>query len=206
MLMEYAVPAPAKVDVGHQVPDNVSRQFREVLRRRVQRALSAIRREWDQHASEQSIVGALITRLGFSFESGNWRVSVRPQEFSSQVKEPLLGADVGWRVEVRSQDGTTTKALWMQAKRTERVDPDPFTLKDFSEQFAKMERRTDAAYGLILNRYDVVVANRTTKSTLDGALYEAVVCLRGDRSTDVIAETLNSKYVVDIEVDGTTPP
>lgn len=94
----------------------------------------------------------------------------------------------------------------MQAKRTERVDPDPFTLKDFSEQFAKMERRTDAAYGLILNRYDVVVANRTTKSTLDGALYEAVVCLRGDRSIDVIAETLNSKYVVDIEVDGTTPP
>jgi hypothetical protein len=206
MLLEYSVPTFTKEDLGQHVPENVRRMFREVLRRKIQRALLRVRRDWDQHASEQSVVGALITRLGFAFEFGGWRVSLRPQEFSSQVKEPLVGADVGWRIEIRSQDGATTKAMWMQAKRTELVDPDPFTLKDFAEQFAKMERRTEAAYGLILSRYDVAVVNRTSKSTLDNALFEAVGCHRGDRSRSVIAETLNSKYVVDIEIDGTKPP
>jgi hypothetical protein len=52
------------------------------------------------------------------------------------------------RIEIHGEEGTTTKALWMQAKRTERRDPDAFTLKDFPEQFSKMEKRTDAAYGL----------------------------------------------------------
>lgn len=206
VLMEYAVAPSSKDDLGLLVPLGVRLKFRDILRRKVQRALQPIRRRWEQHASEQSIVGALITRLAFSFEFENWRVSMTPQEFSSQVKEPLLGADIGWRIEIRFKDDITTKALWMQAKRTERIDRDPFSLKDFAEQFSKMERHTEAAYGLILSRQDVSVVNRTSKTTLEHMLFEAIGCQCGDRSREVIAETLNSKYVVDIELDGTPPP
>jgi hypothetical protein len=79
--------------------------------------------------------------------SAGWRVRIRTQEYSPNVKEPKLGANAGILVEIRhSAGGRVVKAAWLQAKRVDVLPVEPLRDAALDEQMQKMGTRTADAY------------------------------------------------------------
>lgn len=201
LMMEFGRTQSSATDLGRLVPREVLEELDRTIANRVRRALREIRRDWRTLANEPSLAAVLVKKMNATFAESGWRVRIAPSVFATQEKEPDTGADIGWLVMVRVGSEQTTKALWMQAKKSLSVPDDPFMLKDLRAQFGQMRQWTRDAYALVFTPGDAYVFTDEVQTTLERVLLDAVRCQRGDKSADVIATTLESRYVAEIEVE-----
>jgi hypothetical protein len=198
-------PSTTNKDLGRLVPHAVvaelSRRISDITRSLAQ----DVARNWHNIGGETDLVAFALPHFNTEFESSAWKVAIRPQVFSSQVKEPHIGADLGWLVDIGIGRQHVSKAIWMQAKRTVydvTSVPDMFKLKDFSKQFAQMRSRTPEAFGLVFTPDEILVGDDKGLSTLDSLLTQVVICARGDRRQEIVAETVERYHVVVVDIDG----
>jgi hypothetical protein len=148
------------------------------------------------------MLDALLDRLDESFQIGDWSVRLHGQSFSPITKEPNVGADGAWIVEIRNGEESTTKALWVQAKQAVKLPRDLYSLKDLREQLSKMRNVTRQAYALVFTRDGVYLANEHERLKLDKALVRAIQCDLGDQNPEVIATSFDLRRIGYIEIDG----
>ena len=192
-------PSSSRADLGRTVPDEV----KEAIAEKVRIATKRVTDRFDRFGSEAGMVDALLDRLDETVRVEGWSVRLHGQAFSSVTKEPQVGADAGWVVEIRNEGESTTKALWTQAKQVNTMPKDILTLPRLEGQMRAMREHTSAAYALIFTRAGIFLANEKTRMPLDVALTAAVNCDLGDRAPAVIATTLDLRRVARIEIDGT---
>lgn len=194
-------------DLGLQVPDAVREAFRERLDAALQAAADKIARRWHQLHTENAMVGVLVGELdGIVVTEGGWTVSVEVQTFSDKTKEPVIGADLGWIVEIRDGAQETVKALLMQAKKTEALNGWQ-DLPDLYSQMEDMSKVTNDHYGLILTPHGIVLTTSDggAMPLVDGIL-ESVKCERGDQSPAAVANAIDARHVVLLDLQSPRSP
>lgn len=202
MLQEFGVELSNRPDVGTEIPNHVLTGLIGLIGARIDDAARRIVANWDNLGGESDMVALLVDSLHCAEQIDDWSISIRPQVFSDQVKEPHVGADLAWVVQISI--GTvnpqrTTKALWMQAKKyiyDIKGPGDIFVLKDFAQQFAAMKRRTTEAFGLVFTLDGIVVGNETQILSPEALFREAILCVRGDQRAQVIAASLDRHYLM----------
>src|SRR5207244_4199726 len=110
-------------------------------------------------------------------------------------KERDLGADIGLIVEVKNNGHRIVKALWFQAKKTERIPESVSALEDLPRQIASMRKQTPEAYTLIYSADGVHVFQGDSLDDplpLPAVVGDALFCTRGDRTPRVIALTADA--------------
>ena len=112
-----------------------------------------------------------------------------------------MGVDIGLIIDVLYRDLRTLKAIWFQAKKSERLPNDIFELPDLRGQVSQMQKQTPEAYALIYTP-EQMFAFRGDKPqeplAVEMVVYDGVLCRRGDRAPRVIALTGDSKVVVEM--------
>lgn len=201
-------PSNTSTELGELVPRAVLDRLSVELARRAAIVAEHVTKNWNNVAAEAELVSMMLTELHASFVIEEWSVSLRPQVFSSIRKEPQIGADMGWLVQISVGRRRLVKALWMQAKRTPYDVADSntmFRLTDFRAQFGKMKARTHAAYGIVFTPDRIVVGNDSGLTTLHTLLVETVSCRAGDRRPEIVVETIDRHYVAVLDLKGTVP-
>lgn len=191
--------APDTVDIGPQVPQEVIEKASVA----VDGVVANILRTFYRLAAEPATTGLLVGTLdGGQFVSDDgWEVNLTVQGFSSEVKEPKVGADIAIIVDVREGGRRVVKAVWLQAKRADAPVKKPESLQDFPKQAKAMAAHTRDAYGIIYEPRSIYVF-RTDEPEATFPLSELVSstirCRRGDRSPTVIANSLDHQFVVEL--------
>lgn len=199
-------PQSTSTDLGNRVPHKLRQAFTQRLEGKLQTAREKVGRRWQQLHTENAMVGVLVGELDdISVSADGWTLSVDVQTFSDKVKEPLVGADLGWRVMIREGEQETVKAILMQAKRAESIDGWA-RLHDLAEQMRKMHDITDESYGLIFTPSEIASTTRDNQTIpLIRVVADAVVCTRGDQTPSVVATSVDAKHVVEVDVQGPGP-
>ena len=202
ILREFGVEPSSDPKSRTMIPPSVLASFADMVRARVSDAAQSIEANWRNVGGEPDMVALLLARLHFTEQLADWTISIRPQVFSSQAKEPHAGADLAWVIQIRTGSTNplrTTKAIWMQAKRSfydVNKPGDIWALKDFAQQFAAMKSRTSEAFGLVFAPDRIVVGDENRVQSLDLLLQDVITCVRGDQSEQVIAESVDRYYLV----------
>lgn len=194
--LENDVGPTTRTDLGKQVPVRV----RSEIRKQIERVAGRISGRFDQYTNETGMLDALMDQLDDVFVVDGWKVRMRGQGFSPITKEPKVGADAGWIVEVTNGADRVVKAMWMQAKQVDELPGNLMSLPDLDDQMTLMRSHTRASYALLFTRHGVFVADRQQPVSLDEALIEGVQCDRGDLNERIVAMTLDRSYVGLIEV------
>jgi len=183
-------------DVGRRVPRGVL----DKLRQTTKLAESSVTRQFNQLADENRTTGALFTRLEEQqIEAEGWRISIVPQVFSQQAKEPGTGADGGIVVTIVDQMGNrVSKACWFQAKRSRYLPHDPLDLPGLRQQLAEMKAHTSQAFGLVFTSNGIRVVGEDKETEFSELLASIVSCQHGDRNAAVIINTRDHKFVLRI--------
>jgi len=157
-----------------------------------------VQANYGSFGSENNLTGALFDRLSDTIVEDGWTIVVRQQQYSPNVKEPLLGADAGILVEIRDRDGNgVRKVAWLQAKK--RDDDDP----NLAKQLDDMRRRTADAYLIVYAADSTEVKggpNLEETWSLDDWLDGVVECVRGDKALDVLLDTFDRKHLLTIAI------
>ena len=201
-IVRTVYPTSTTNDLGARVPHSVQEAFTKRFGSIVDNVASTCSRRWRQLHTENAMVGVLVGALDdLSIDVDGWSVSVDVQTFSDKVKEPLVGADLGWRIEVREGAEETVKGILMQAKKADHIDGWQ-GLPDLASQMDDMSKVTDERYGLIFTPTGIVTASDRTTLPLATTIADAVRCKRGDQSAIAVANTLDAKHVVLVDVEG----
>jgi hypothetical protein len=206
-LREFDVEPSTSPDVGTAVPQDVVAAAARMIGERVRDASRSIHAMWNNLGGETDMVALLVDRLNSALDLDEWAITIRPQVFSSQAKEPQAGADLAWIVQIKTRSPhsrRTTKALWMQAKKIvyDVNNPDDvFELKDFRKQFAAMKLRTTEAFGIVFTPDRIVVGNETELLSLEEVFRQALTCARGDQREQILAESVDRHYLVIATID-----
>ncbi len=202
VLREFGVEPSTSPDVGTTIPQEVVTAAVRMIGECGRNASRSIHSLWNNLGGETDMVALLVDRLNSSLEVDGWAITIRPQVFSSQAKEPQVGADLAWIVQIRtgpSHSNRTTKALWMQAKKTVydiNTPGDIFELKDFKKQFATMKLRTTEAFGVVFTPDRIVVGDETHLLSLEDIFRQTITCIRGDQREQILAESVDRHYLV----------
>lgn len=202
-IVQTVHPQSTSADLGTRVPSKLRHAFAQRLEETLEQVRERVGRRWRQLHTENAMVGVLVGELDdIAVKADGWTLSVDAQTFSDKVKEPLVGADLGWRVMIREGSEETVKAILMQAKKTESLVDWP-DLPDLATQMEKMATITDESYGLIFTPGEIVVTT-THHQTLPllTVVTDAVTCKRGDQSPAVVATSVDAKHVVAVDVQG----
>lgn len=199
-IMRTVYPESTSHDLGTRVPQRLREAFRDRMREVLDDVATKVSRRWENLHTENAMVGVLVGELDqLVLDEDGWSLRVDAQTFSDKVKEPVVGADLGWRVEIREGAQETVKGLLMQAKKADSIEGWE-RLPDLAGQMTDMRRLTDEAYGLIFTPDGIVTTNGPQIRPLIATLEEAVTCRRGDQNPMVVANTLDAKHVVLVDV------
>jgi len=202
ILREFGVEPSSDPSSRAMITSGVLASFVDIVRARVNDAVQRIEANWRNVGGETDMVPLLLDRLHFTEQRADWTLSIRPQVFSSQTKEPYAGADLAWVIQIRigsTNPLRTTKAIWMQAKKTNHdinKPSDIWVLPDFEQQFAAMKRRTSEAFGLVFAPERIVTGDENQIQSLDRLFQDVITCVRGDQREQVIAESVDRHYLV----------
>ena len=201
-IVRTVYPTSTTNDLGARVPQRVQEAFTRKFESIVDSVTRTCGRRWRELHTENAMVGVLVGALdAVSIDVDGWSISVDAQTFSDKVKEPLVGADLGWRIEVREGAEETVKGILMQAKKADHIDGWQ-RLPDLASQMEDMSKVTDERYGLIFTPNGIVTASDRTTLPLVTTIADAVRCERGDQSPLAVANTLDAKHVVLVDVEG----
>lgn len=190
------------VDFSKELPAAVQ----DDLRAKLNEATSSIMKQWDSFAEETDMTGHLKGELAkVKVERDGWRVAIRTYTYKRYPKENKVGADLGIIFDILHLNRRVIKATWYQAKI---ADPQVIRLdeiEDLSEQVRKMQEHTKEAYSLLYSPRKIIV---TQGLDLDSAqsfsenILDGVNCTRGDRNPELIADTVDTKFVVRLFISG----
>lgn len=189
---------PRLPDLGSEVPVELAKDLGAHVSGAIHQATSQYR----SFAEETDLTGFLkgiIQKSGFSH--GDWRAEVKAWTYSRRPKERDLGVDIGLIVDVLYRDLRTLKAMWFQAKKSDRLPRDIFELPDLRTQVSQMHAHTSEAYALIYTPEEMFAfrGDRPQEPlSVESVVYDGVLCRRGDRTPRVIALTGDSKVVVEM--------
>lgn len=135
-----------------------------------------------------------------------WNVKIYHQGFSSIVKEPHIGADLGVIIDISNDASRVIKVLWFQAKRAshDHTPQSDQNLSGLSEQLEDMRKFTSDGYGLVYTPVGVMVlaSEPDTKNYrlkalggIEQFMEKALRCEYGDRRPSAIANTLDCKHI-----------
>jgi hypothetical protein len=198
---------PTAIDIGGEVPSELIEMVTSI----VNGAVDVVSSQFSDLANEERRTGALASRLAEvrNIELAGWELTVYTQGFSTKVKEPEAGADLGIIVDLRRGELQVSKGLWIQAKPTTKSSGDPFALPRLRQQLSDMLDYTDEAYGLVFTPDGVRVfrgvdtANMVTLATV---LSETVRCRRGDRRPEFVADTVHKDFLIEMAFTDMTVP
>lgn len=161
-------------EIGVDVPEELI----QIASRHVKDAVAEVTRQYSELANEERKTGAVTYEINRQrvIESNGWSLTVSLQGFSTQNKEPIIGADLGIVVDLKSGERQVSKGLWVQAKETATLPEDPLTLPRLRDQMEKMLNRTKDAYGMIFTQAGVYVfqgLNSQVTTTLEDVLTES---------------------------------
>lgn len=192
----YQGVSPNQVDLGVNVPESVLNRIKEVVQSATEKGTSQYR----QLSDEDRTTGSVFGNIQINEQIDNWKVKIIPQNFSSVIKEPKTGADIGIIVDISNQeDQRTIKVIWLQAKRTREIPRDLFTLKDLGAQIDKMMSYTDHCYAVLYSPRGIYVFHHGVHDkyqALDELITQVLQCKSGDRNLDLLLHTLDSRHVI----------
>lgn len=151
----------------------------------------------------QSGLFAGVLNSGKVFQFGEWEATIRAQVFSSETKEPKVGADMGIIVDVRRGNDRVVKGSLIQAKREEGWQGDVNKLPRFVGQAKKMQETTHESYGMIFSPDDSYIfspENPQERIPLDRFFADQLRCRRGDRNPEAVAQAYDQSIVIDMTV------
>jgi hypothetical protein len=192
---------PMEMDIGPGVPE-------ELLRAVANQARSVaenVTRQWEACGNEEGQTGFFsgLMNTSSSFRYGEWEATIRVQAFSPQTKEPLVGADVGVIVDLHRAAQRIVKGALVQAKRTRQPPPNPMRLPDLHDQVFTMRQTTRESYGMIYSDYGTYMFHPDEPQEqigMDRFFSDMIVCRRGDRSEEAVAQAYDRSVVIDITV------
>ena len=192
---------PETPDIGTEIPPELLRQVVE----HAKNATDRVTRQWESVGNEEGQSGLFAGTINDvdKFQYGEWEATVRVQVFSPQIKEPLVGADLGIIVDLRNGPQQVVKAALIQAKRTEGKPASTMNLPDFAEQIGKMRETTDESYGLIYSddiTYLVHSDQPDKPISVERFFSETLLCRLGDRSHRTVAQAYDRAAVIDVTV------
>jgi hypothetical protein len=188
-------------DLGTQLPDHLVQR----IARKADDATRDIVRNFISLTAEERKTGVLTNALNeYEVKSGDGlEAHVFVTGFSQQTKEKFTGADIGIIIDIRRGRRATLKAIWIQAKRDAKKVNDPLTLKDLISQLHQMQKYTKESYGVVYTPDEVYAFpgnNPQQRLSVSQIVKDVLKCVRGDRSPTVIANTLESNYVIEVVV------
>lgn len=181
----------------HGIAEDVSKEA-EIAARRLVKNFAAL-------GAEERQSGVLTDRLN-EFRSATddgWQINILVQGFSSVIKEPVTGADIGVVIEIIRGDESTLKALWIQAKRVDYPTANVRTMPDLVQQLSVIQRRTDEAYGLVYGPTEVYAVRADDLDVhlrLNTLFEQAVRCERGDLDERLVADSFHKTFVIEVAV------
>jgi hypothetical protein len=183
-------------DIGPQVPPELMRCMTD----RVASLVEDLTTKFRSYGGEETSTGAVISKLeGYTDSVGGWTVRVRLQKFAPNPKEKRVGADIGIILDLSRGQDRVVKAMLVQAKWTDELPSDITKLDKLPGQLQSMRKHTDECYALIYTPNDVYVFrwdDTRHHIELPAFVKEGVVCRRGDRAPNVIAQALDRDYVI----------
>ncbi|WP_323775193.1 hypothetical protein [Alcanivorax sp.] len=161
---------------------------------------------YDNFASEDMLTAALGDRLHKDFNGDGADVKINFQSFSSQVKEPINGADLSFVFDIKDGLGRrVVKSILVQSKKVKNANKYHQFLPRLDEQVEKMKKITKENYIFLYGRSGFSACRSSEREDLVsiGALFGSVLsCNRGDRGKSVLASCLDSKYIFHVSVEG----
>lgn len=199
-LMEMKIsPSEGEPDLGKLVPDSVRHAISRWIGTKSVEFNRSLQSHWHNVSKENDLVSLLIPFFHTSMSLDGWSVEIRPQIFSDQIKEPRLGADLGWVIQIKvGGKRYTTKAVWMQAKRTVydvRTVKALFDLKDFRAQFGIMRSFTESSFGIVFSPEAVVVGDDKRITTMEALFDEIIGCSVGDQRETTLVQSADRAFV-----------
>lgn len=190
------------VDVSRGIPAAVQ----DELRAKLNEAISLTLEQWDSFAEEPDITGHLKGELAkIKVERDGWRVVIKSYTYKRRPKENEVGADLGVIFDILHRGQRVVKAIWYQAKIADPQTAQLDEIEDLAEQVAKMQEYTKEAYSLLYSPREIVAAlglDLGGAQPLSENILDGVKCMRGDRSPELIADTVDTKFVVRLFVSG----
>jgi hypothetical protein len=188
-------------DVGRHIPEEVVAR----IRTRVDEVAKKVAGRYRFLSNEERMTGALFGGLPREIEMGDWKVRFHNQGYSSvqkNAKETTTGADAGVVVEVRDRNTSVLKALWLQAKRVPEApdQADVSKLPRLKEQMTSMSGFTRDGYALIFTPTEVYVTDGQRRWPFAEWLVQAARCERGDRRREMIVNTIDRDYLLEMTV------
>lgn len=192
---------PESTDIGTEIP----RSLLQTVVEHVSDATERVTKQWESTGNEEGQSGYFAGAINEveKFQDGEWEATIRLQVFSPQIKEPLVGADMGIIVDLRNGAQRVVKATLVQAKRTEGLPASLIKLPDLRDQLEKMHETTDESYGLIFSNkgtFFVHDINPRKNISVRRFFEDKFVCRRGDRRHQTVAQAYDRSAVIDVTV------
>jgi len=193
---------PKILDIGSEVPAEFAKHLSSHVGDAIWKAISQYR----SFAEEEDITAFLKGLIqSDSLKYGDWEASIKAWTYSRRPKERDLGVDIGLIIDLLRRDLRVVKALWFQAKKSERRPVSILDLPDLSEQIIKMRSYTPESYALIYTPQEIYAFRGDAPENplaVESVVFDGVICRRGDRTPRVVALTGDSKVVVEMLVTG----
>lgn len=189
------------VHVGPRIPEPLA----EDVAVRMTDALDQTCAMIDSFGSEDAATGCLIGKWHeITARHGEWSVKISPFGFSSQAKEPVIGADFGIVFDVVYAGVRTLKSILVQSKmlRSGVIPEDPLDLPRLRQQMDLMAASTSDAFALVYSRQGAQMfeGRKAARVVMDEVFRSSIVCRRGDFAPRAIVNASHRKLVVGVEV------
>lgn len=183
-------------NLGLEVPLDFLQAVRTRVELEVQRTLARRVRL----SAEDRVTGFFFGNLDGEFTASGWRARIRHQNFSSIVKEPIIGADVGVIIDLLDEatGRRVVKCAWFQAKLADDEQYQPRDLPDLQQQMDQMHGRTPDAYAVVYGPESIRVYSPAFDEALQPGtvLADMIACGRGDRNPAVLIDTLDARFIL----------
>ena len=184
-------------EIGQRVPQELLEELAFLLRAAAQKVTDQFR----TLGSEDRTTGALFSDLNVRREVNGWVLNISNHNYSSEIKEPVIGADAGIIVDIKDAMGLrATKAGWFQAKRVAEVPTRIDAIRDLESQMEKMLKRTRDGYALLYTPAGIRVFQGSSfvEVEFDTLVPEMVRCSKGDRDPEVLIDTFDSRFLLEV--------
>lgn len=193
------------LDATSPAPLSVPPAVRARVIEQIRSAVHTVTNGYGAYGTENHITGAFFQGIVADWKEDGWHVMIRQQQYSSNVKEPIIGADAGIIIEIEDgHGGRVVKAAWLQAKRID-FSRAPFHDPRLEQQLERMLSRTEEAYAVLYGADGVQVQSALTpgiRQSFEEWFDQLVDCSRGDRAWDVVVDTLDRAQLLSVSISG----
>lgn len=185
-------------ELWNLVPENLLEQLIANMRD----ASLDVQQEWGVR-NEDALTGSLF-RNRRKFQVKDWQLEFGSVEFSGRSKESVAGADAAVLMRVTdSENRTSIKTLWFQAKRTNNPFNPLSEYRDLSRQLSKMRSFNKDSFALLYSPQGVLVAlddENSDQASFANFLKDSLRCKHGNTDPNVFINSVDRKNTFGIEI------